>query len=324
MADLQPTFTLTIDAYRATSAEPGGGPSRLVVERDMDVACDALRVWLTDRSGIELDADVSLDLGHDGTEDTVFKGKVVGLRPAVDGVELWALGGLRELLALRVAAAYENQTAGAIARDLAGRAGLSTGTIEDGPSLPRYVADSRRDAYAHLRALADRLGFELYADIDGQLMFHAPGGLGGEAYAYGEHLLDVGADRRPPVLAGVAVSGESPMSTEGDSTVAWLTTDPADYRGTAGSGDLLVVDAVARTKDLADRFATGIMSVGERTAHVVLATVLGRPGLDLGATVDVSGHADSVAAGSGYVRALRHRFDDARGFVTDVRVAVDA
>src|SRR5918996_373737 len=115
MADLQPTFTLTIDSYRATSADPGGGPSRLVVERDMDVACDALRVWLADRSGIELDGDVSLDLGHDGTEDTVFKGKVVGLRPAVEGVELWALGGLRELLTLHVAAAYENQTAGAIA-----------------------------------------------------------------------------------------------------------------------------------------------------------------------------------------------------------------
>ena len=114
------------------------------------------------------------------------------------------------------------------------------------------------------------------------------------------------------------------MSTEGDSTLAWLTTDPADYRGSAGGGERLVIDAVARTKDLADRFATGIMTVGERTAHVVRATVLGRPGLDLGDTVDVKGHADAIAAGSGYVRALRHRFDGARGFVTDVRVAVEA
>ena len=81
----------------------------------MDVACDALRVWLADRSGIELDGDVALDLGHDGAESAVFKGKVVGLRPAVEGLELWALGGLRELLTLHVAAAYENQSAGAIA-----------------------------------------------------------------------------------------------------------------------------------------------------------------------------------------------------------------
>ena len=196
MADLEPTFTLTAGSYRATADAAAGGPSGLVVERDMDAACDALRVWLADRSGIELDGAVALALGHDGTEQSVFNGTVVGLRPAVAGVEVWALGGLRALLTLYVAVVFDDQTAGAIARDLAGRANLATGTIEDGPSLPRYVADRRRSGHAHLQSLADRLGFELYADVDGKLMFHAPGGGGGEAYAYGEHLLDVGADRR--------------------------------------------------------------------------------------------------------------------------------
>src|SRR4051812_7382421 len=109
MADLKPTFTLTAGAQTWTE----GGPNRLVVERGMDAACDALRIRLDDRAGIAIDDDVTLDLGHDGDEDTVFTGTVTALRPAIAGVEVWALGGLRALAALQVAAAFEDQSAGA-------------------------------------------------------------------------------------------------------------------------------------------------------------------------------------------------------------------
>jgi hypothetical protein len=321
MSDLQPTFTVTAGAYRATAASPAGSPSRLVVDRAMDMACDALRMRLAERCGIELDDPVALSLGHDSAESPVFHGRVVALRRGVETVEVWALGGLRDLSALRVAAFFEGQSAGSIARDLAGRAGVATGTIAEGPVLPRYVADPHRNGHTHLQSIANRLGFELYADVHGRLMFHPPAGLSEEAYGYGEHLLDVAAVRRHPAVAGVTVSGESPMSTNGDSTAAWLTTHPDDYRGRAGNGDRLVVDPVARTKDLADRFASGVMAVSRRTASIVRATVTGRPALDLGSRVRISRHADGDVAG--YVRALRHRFDGSTGFVTDACMTVN-
>jgi hypothetical protein len=327
VTDLKPTFSLTVGALRTTTAGAAGGPERFVVERDMDAAADGLQACLSDRSDVALGDSVDLALGHDGNEDPVFTGTVVSVRPLVDGAEIWALGGLHELARLTVGAEFEGQTAGAIARDLCGRAGVTPGTVDEGPLLPRYVADPRLTAHAHLRALADRLGFELYADVSGAAMFHDPAGpfaaIGGESYAYGEHLLAVGSRREPPAWEAIDVGGESPVSGEGDRTLAWLTAEDANYRGSAGSGaSLLILDPAARTKDLADRFAEGWVTVAARTAAELRATVLGRPALDLGSAVSLSGAPDSLSDGGGYVRALRHRFGAGGGFVTDLRVAV--
>ena len=78
--------------------------------------------------------------------------------------------------------------------------------------LPRYVVDRALSAHRHLKDLADRLGYELYADRDGSIMFHPLGpaanldalggalgavagaagallGSGGESYAFGQQLL---------------------------------------------------------------------------------------------------------------------------------------
>ncbi len=343
MAATRPTFTLTVGDLRSTTANPAAGPTWLVVERDMDVPADALRLHLAERAGVTLGDPVSLALGEDGRDTDVFTGTVAALRPAVAGVGLQALGKLSELLNLRTAATYEGQTAGAVARDLAGQAGLSPGTVDDGPVLPRYAVDGRLSAFAHLKDLADRLGFELYADVGGAVMFHAlgpaagldaAGGLlgaaaaagpaGGERYQFGQHLLDVTASREPVAWGTVDVGGESPVSGRGDRTSHWLTVNDADYRGSAGDGGprLTLLDPAARTKDLADRFAAGRLAVARRTAHELRATVLGRPTVDLGATVAAAGAPDALAGGSGYVRALRHRFGAATGFVTDLRVSL--
>jgi hypothetical protein len=254
-----------------------------------------------------------------------------------------ALGKIGALLNARVASFYENQTAGAIVRDLVGQAGLSTGSVDEGPLLPRYAVDSRLSAYAHLRDLAERLGCELYAARDGKIMFHALGGAagglgglgaaagavggllggGGEGYEFGKHLLAAAADARPSAWGTVEVGGESPMSGQGATTAHWLTTDDSSYRGSAGDGapKLLVLDPAARTKDLADQFARGRLAVAGRRAHQVVVTVLGRSQVDLGDTIDVSGLADDLINASGYVRAIRHRFDADRGFVTMLRIA---
>ena len=163
-----------------------------------------------------------------------------------------------QLLNLRTAATYEGQSAGGIARDLAGQAGLSLGTVDDGPVLPRYAVDTRMSAFAHVKALADRLGFELYADVHGAVMFHplgaaagldaagllgaAAGAIGGaaqalgvaadsgEQYRFGQHLLDAACSPAACRMGDDRRRRESPMSGRGDQTSHWLTVNDVDYR----------------------------------------------------------------------------------------------
>lgn len=341
MRALRPTYTLSVGGLRSTSDDPVSGPGEFVVDRDMDVPADALRLYSRERAGISVGDAVRLDLGHDGEEETVFTGAVEAVRPALVGVAVRALGTIHALLNLRASATYANQSAGSVARDLAGRAGLSAGTIDDGPVLPRYVVDRALNGYQHLRELADRLGYELYADRDANLMFHALGpaagldtpggalgalaGAGGESYAFGRQLLRAEAGRRDVAWQTVEVGGESPMSGQGDKTEHWLTTNDRDYKGSAGGGEptLLVRDPVARTKDLAGRFAAGRLAVAARTAHEVSITVLGRPQIDLGDAVTTADVPDEAINGSGYVRAIKHRFGERSGFLTDVRISLE-
>lgn len=341
MPTLRPTFTLTIGSLSSGTDNPVAGPGAFLVERDMDVPADALRLRLRERAGIAVGDEVSLALGHDGEEETVFTGAVETVRPAISDVVVRALGRTRDLLKLRASATYVNQSAGSIARDLIGQAGLSAGTVDDGPLLPRYVVDRALSAHTHLKELADRLGYELYADRDGNIMFHPLGpaanldalggtlgavaGAGGESYAFGQQLLSAATGRRDVAWGTVEVGGESPMSGQGDTTEHWLTTNDADYRGSAGNGEptLLVRDPAARTKDLADRFAAGRLAVAARTAREVSITVLGRPQVDLGNTIAVADVPDETVNGSGYVRAIRHRFDNEAGYLTEMRISVE-
>src|SRR5262249_26114109 len=99
----------------------------------------------------------------------------------------------------------------------------------------------------------------------------------------------------------------------------------ADGNAESGNGDVveLVLDPAARTKDLADRFARGYLVTRGRTASELRATVLGRPTLELGDAVRVSGVPDELTNGHGYVQAIRHRLGRETGFLTDLRVVTE-
>lgn len=344
---LKPTFAFTIGALSSATDNAVAGPQRIVTARDMDVTADSAQIFLMERGEVDLDDEVELQLGHDGDNETVFTGKVATLQPTLSGVRVTALGKMQQLLTLRTAVWYDDQSAGSIARDLIDQAGLDVGTVDDGPNLPRFAVDRRQSGFAHLKQLADRLGFELYAKRDGTIQFHGLGegagldagaGLGGavssaaanllgegsEGYQFGQHLIQGQAQRRSPTWGSVVVSGESPMSGQGDSTAHWLTVNDADYRSEAGSGEptLLRIDPAARTKDIADRFAAGLVATANRSAHQVTIRVLGRPQVDLGDTIEIGAAPDGLLNGSGYIRALHHHFDTESGFVTDVRVSL--
>lgn len=323
---LQPTFSITIGRLQSTTANSVAGPQEIIVERDMDVPADALRLRLMNRNDVALGDNVNVELGHDGTTETVFVGTVVALRPAIAGIDIQALGNIQSLLTLRLSATFENQSVGNIARRLIQQARLVPGRISSGPTLPRYAIDRRLSAFAHLKDLANRLGYELYSDRRGHVRFHdvARGAspLTQASYAFGRDLLTANATQQAPPWSAIAVGGESPMSRRGDSTVHWLTTNEETQRSGQGTPELLVLDPVARTQDLVRIFAAGRRTVANRKAHEVWLRVLGRPTVDLGDSVSPSALPDALMNGNGYIRALRHHFSDTAGFVTDIRVAI--
>ena len=91
------------------------------------------------------------------------------------------------------------------------------------------------------------------------------------------------------------------MSGQGDTTAHWLTANDAAYRGSAGDGSpsLLVIDPVARYKDLAERFAAGRLALAAREAHQIALTVLGRNRIDLGDDIALSDVPDALIDGTG-------------------------
>jgi hypothetical protein len=179
VAILRPVFTITAGSFQSDETNPVGGPAAIVIDRDMDAAAELAEIVVMDRSGIAVDDPIAIELGHDGQRQTVFTGDVISVRATLQGPRLRALGKMRALLDLRTAAFYENQSAGRIVSDLIGQAGLAEGTVDEGPTLPRFAIDRRVSAHRHIRGLAGRLGFELYTDRSGQVMFHGLGGAAG-------------------------------------------------------------------------------------------------------------------------------------------------
>lgn len=349
MAALRPRFAFSAGSVQADSDQPAAAPVRFVVERDIEVPVDSLRVWLGMSSGIAAGDAVTLDLGDDDGLERVFTGTVAELRPALGGSSLLCLGTMLALVELRVAASYQSQSGGDVARDLVGQAGLQAGQIEGGLTLPRYAIERRIGAHAQLRRLADRLGFSLFADRQGQIHFRGlgaaaslgSGGLGGAlgsaagaaagafgvgggamTFAYGKHLLAANGAFRPAPGRKVVVGGESPMSGQGEDKSFWLTATDTDYEDSAGSGDeLLLIDATARTKDMAGRLAAGFAAVLDRRATTLKLSVLGMPKAELGDALGASDAPESGLNASGTVTALRHRFSAREGFVTDLVLA---
>jgi hypothetical protein len=152
-------------------------------------------------------------------------------------------------------------------------------------------------------------------------MFHAPSPIGGVTYTYRRDLLGVGGRVLADGLAPV-VGGESPSSESGQDTTHWLSTDDlTGGAGNSGSGQRLVLDAAARTQDLADAFAAGYGTADRRGRQTVTLRVLGRAEAELGEPCRAAGDLPDALAGAGYVRALRHELDVTSGWTTRLTVA---
>lgn len=259
--------------------------------------------------------------GGSGGLPIVLTGTVVAVEPTLAGLQVRALNGGSKLQALRAWEMVESQMAGDIVRDLASRAGVATGAVEGGVSLPAYVLDGRRHAYQHIAILAQLCGFDAYLTPEDELVF-APftKTTADHAVTHADDVLELRVEDGAPAVKQVTVVGESPASSQGQETWHWLASDWSSYVGKAGAGDpALVIQArAARTQEAAQAWADSLLDRATRGARRGTLNLLGRAEIKVGDALEVTGAPTSALNGLYQVVAVRHRLDWGTGFRTTV------
>jgi phage protein D len=192
---------------------------------------------------------------------------------------------------------YQQMTYADIARQIAGLAGLTAGTIDDAGGSLDFIQQSDETDWAFLWRLASAIGFEV--TVDGrQLNFRKPQQQDpAVSLTWGTTLLSF----RPRVSAiqqvsSVNVRGWDPIANQtivGQADTPELTSsiglDRSQIAGTFGGGTVSVCDYPISTQAEADAVAN---SVAQRLANAYVeaeGVAIGDARLTAGATVDISG-----------------------------------
>lgn len=311
----RPIFEVTLGG--ATADDPAGAVVALAVELGVAPAVTVAELSVTLPAAVGDDVLVSLGYA-DSSAEAVFTGSVSGIAHTLAGPSrVTATDGGAALARLRLNQSFESQTAGDIVRDLAGRAEVSTGTVEDGPDLPFYVVDDRRTAWEHVAGLARRSGFLATVDAEGKLGFGPPAsGSPAASFTYGVDLLALEVTQAAPLAAGLRIVGEGAAGSQGSDAWSWLVNDPAAVAGTAGTPGRVFSDPALRSAEAAKGAANAAFAASEAWALTGRLLVPGSPAVTPGSTVEVSGAPQEALNGSFRVLRVRHALSKTAGFTT--------
>lgn len=320
----QPAYKLTLGS---SVIDAVADPTRstvtvLDVSLDLDVPADQVTIKLGRVDGPQpaIGDDVNVELGYaDDTTARVFTGKVAKVQPDITTTRVTGLNRIDELLALRIEQTYQNKSAGQIFRDLAGQARVSVDVVEEGVHFLAYVADGRRNAYQHMRALADKSGFDVYTTPEGKLAFRQfAGNATSHVFEYGQHIIELEVQAVQAAAQQVKVFGESPADSQGEAAFAWLA--KRFNPGTAGTEapTLLIEDPSLRTRAAADTAARAAARRLSQRTLVGRLKALGRAQVKLGDRIRIVGSPDERMNATFQVRSVRHRLTKKAGFTTEV------
>jgi phage protein D len=300
-------------SLESVSVEAALAPSVDAAEVVLAARADAPSAALGDSGA------VALGFGDDAPA-TVFSGAVRAVHRTVGGkTRIGASNGGAVLAAFRLDQGYEQQSAGDVVRDLAAKAGVDTGSIDDGPDLPYYVVDGRRSAWEHVARLAALAGFAAWFEAGGALRFGPlEAGSPVQTFGYGRDVLGLDALEAPPTAGTVTVVGEGAAGSKGADAWSWNLKDASPLEASAGSGDpaLLVQLPAARSAAAASAAAEGIAAGAKLGALTARLHVPGAPKAPVGTTVSVADAPDSTLNGPWLVRGVRHRLVKTRGYTT--------
>jgi hypothetical protein len=324
---LRPAYRIVIaDHVVDTTAEPKASTTlELVVRLDMDTPADGFTICQGQVGGLRAvpGDDASIELGYADDQaglQRVVTGLVVAVDPDLETKRIVGHSTADALLRTYVDKTFEDGTAGDVVRSLANDAGLDVERVEDGPALPAYVVDGRRNAARHIRDLAYLAGFDTYVTAEGGLVFEAfAGNRTVHVLKYGEHVLAAELHRTRPAAATVATWGDG---AGGDESWAWLTKEPLSGSAGSGSPTLVVERPALRTATAAAAAATSIAETLTELALRGRVRIQGRPQLQIGDLVRLERFPEAAGVdeidGNYQIRGVRHRIDKVGGFLTDV------
>jgi len=311
--------------FGAGSAEDWGrSVVSVAVEAGLAPSVDAVEVYLDggDQAPSAAVGDTgSVSLGYeDGSTELVFSGMLEDVRYDARGAtRITATNGGAALSKLRVNQGYEQQKAGGIVNDLAGRAGIGTDTVADGVEFPYYVVDDRWSAYLHVAALARKSGCLARFTREGKLSF-SPSATGQpvQTFTYGVDIMKLEVTDAAPVMGAVTVIGEGAAGSQGQEAWSWLVKDPSSVTGSAGDGppERTLQDPSLRSGGAARSAAEGIADAVGLEKLTGRLLVPGASAVTVGSTVEISDAPRDVLNGSCLVRRVLHRFSKAKGFNT--------
>lgn len=270
---------------------------------------------LTDKSlKIKRGDEVSIQLGYEDKLHDVFKGSVDDIEPNISEIRITGFNAASKLLELRVNQVYEQQSAKEIVSDLVQKANVQTEEVSDGISFPMYVVDDTKNAYEHMRDLADKCGFDVYVTGENKLVFKKYERKDPHTLKYGSNIISVETYDWKPSFSRLVVQGEGAASYKGADTAHWFTKKQVE--GVTGSGaGLLLHDPVVRDKDTAEKVAEARMDVISKTVHG-LAEIIGNAEIKLGDTIKFEGMKDDRINKEFQVRAVEHILNKNEGFTT--------
>lgn len=313
---LKPNYKIQIGSE---TFEPGieSAVVSLLVSLDMDIPADSFEVIFgqsSKSSKIKEGDDASIQLGYEDQLEDVFKGAVDNVEPGISEIRVTGLNFASKLLELRTNQVYENQTAGGIVSDLANKAGVSTEEVSDGLSFPAYIVDDSKNAYEHIRDLAEKCGFDVYMTNENKLVFKKYESGEPHTLEYGKDIIQAELQEEKPLIEGIVVQGESPSSFKGADTSHWLT--KRQVEGMAGSGArLLIEDPTVRDKDTAEKVAKARLDTLTRTLSGTVK-IIGKAELKLGDTIEIKSMPNSNMNGDFQVRSVEHYLSKTAGFTT--------
>lgn len=322
---LTPAYRLVIGEKAAdTTHDPAESTAVDVdVHLDMDTPADRFVIVLGQVGGIKParddNASVSLGYADDGGLTRVINGKIVQVDRGLLTTRIVGFTAADALLRTFVNKTFESKSAGAIVRDLAGQANVDVDAADDGITFPAYVVESQRSVYHHMRALADLCGFDLYVNASGKLVFERfVNGKTVHVFEFAKDILALDVVESEPFAARVEAWGESPTGSSGGDAWGWLTSDFSSSKGSAGSGDplLLLERPVLRTKDAATTAASAAQTAIARRVKRGELLSLGRPAVLLGDAISVRSAPDGALNANYQVRSIRHRVTKSGGFTT--------
>ena len=335
-------FDVRIGSLNASSKPRQGGAQILALSSvlTMDGAGGHCTVELpvSSLTPPKLKDKVSIKLDGGKGSAPVFTGQVSDVSLSATTVRVRATDGLSELARLEVGTAYENQSAGAIAKELIQKAGLSAGKVEDGPTFKSYVLHPGPSALRHLLQLGEQCGFDVFTDGEGKVHFQKPRtGRADHAFTYGQDVTEVELHQVRPAHEGVVVWGEGAASAKGAEKAHWLVANLSKVSGkaslsatfqvaggSAGKTPLWVLDGAVRTTDDAEKQAKARMAEVASRAVRGFIRVLGSPAVKPGDLVKLEKlprqHpcAALVTGKVLRVRTVRHTLNLRQGFVTRV------